>query len=194
MSSHHAAGRSVYAAAAAQVGNTAFTIRHSSGFMQVALPARRCDELGLSAQCGADHGDLAQCVTVDAAEGIGTGISAADRATTARLLAAPASTREQFTRPGHLVPLRARPDLSPWDFGMAEAAVHLVSATGAPPAAVLADIVDPVDPRQMAHGQSLRTFAHTQGLPMIGLDDLAVCAPLVPTVDLEVRTETEPAG
>jgi 3,4-dihydroxy-2-butanone 4-phosphate synthase len=49
-----------------------------------------------------------QAVTCDAAEGVATGISAADRALTARLLADPAATPDHFTRPGHLVPMRVR--------------------------------------------------------------------------------------
>ena len=53
------------------------------------------------------HG-TAYTVTVDAREGIGTGISAADRATTMRLLADPTPTADDFTRPGHVVPLRAK--------------------------------------------------------------------------------------
>jgi 3,4-dihydroxy 2-butanone 4-phosphate synthase/GTP cyclohydrolase II len=87
-------------------------VRHTSGFVSVAIPAVRSAHLGLPAMftVEASFPDRrpVQAITCDAAEGVATGISAADRALTARLLADPASTPEHFTRPGHLVPMRVR--------------------------------------------------------------------------------------
>src|SRR5262245_15920097 len=69
-------GELVFAAAQSTAALVAFAVRHGSGFLQVALPGPRCDQLGLIPQCGADRAGLQQCVTVDAKAAIGTGISA----------------------------------------------------------------------------------------------------------------------
>ncbi|PBC36801.1 3,4-dihydroxy-2-butanone 4-phosphate synthase [Rhodococcus sp. ACS1] len=156
---------------------TAFAIAHTSGFLQVALPSTRCDELDLVPQRGADRPGLRHCVTVDAAEGIGTGISAADRATTARLLASSNATAAAFTRPGHVVPLRAEMGLPRRQHGFAEAAVDLISTARLTPAAMLATVVGLIDATSMAAGEDVRTFAAQHNLPCIGLSDLAVDAP-----------------
>ncbi len=98
----------------------AFLVRYSSGYLEVALPNTECVRLGLSSMSGvavAAQNGTGYTVTVDAASGIGTGISAGDRATTMRRLADPASTAASFTRPGHVQPRvtgaggsRSRPD------------------------------------------------------------------------------------
>lgn len=122
-----AAGRPVIISAAGQTAlvlgaatitaaSVADLIRHSSGFVQVALTRRRCDTLLIPAAATINpgaSGAAGQCVAVDAARGITTGISAADRAHTIRLLCDPATTPDDLTRPGHVVPVRADlPD--PW--------------------------------------------------------------------------------
>ncbi|MGW5151791.1 3,4-dihydroxy-2-butanone-4-phosphate synthase [Rhodococcus koreensis] len=166
---------------------TAFAIAHTSGFLQVALPATRCDELDLVPQRGADRPGLRHCVTVDAVEGIGTGISAADRATTARLLASPTSTAAAFTRPGHVVPLRADMGLPRRQHGFAEAAVDLVSTARLVPAAMLATVVGLTDATSMATGEDVRTFAAQHNLPCIGLPDLTVDVPPLVSFQLPVQ-------
>src|SRR5215470_4360261 len=104
------------AAELAEASNFARLVRHTSGFVTVAMPAARCTSLGLPGTAGGaaffTETRPIQAVTCDAAEGVTTGISAADRSFTARLLADPASTRDDFRRPGHLVPLRVRPGLT----------------------------------------------------------------------------------
>ncbi|MBF6148397.1 3,4-dihydroxy-2-butanone-4-phosphate synthase [Nocardia nova] len=163
-------GEIVFPAECADEHTTAFAVRHTSGFLQVALPADRCTALGLTAQCGADDPTAGQCVTVDAAERVGTGISAADRATTAAALAATESTTESFTRPGHLVPVRV--DTNRGVSGFAEAALQLVTAAGRRPAALFATLVGIADPTGLAAGQDLTTFADRHHLPLVGLNDL----------------------
>lgn len=84
-------------------------ITRTSGFVQIALPGDRCDELLLpeAAPTIRDRyrNGYGQCVSVDAASGVTTGISAADRAHTARLLCAPTTTPTDLSRPGHVVPV-----------------------------------------------------------------------------------------
>ncbi|MGV9945752.1 3,4-dihydroxy-2-butanone-4-phosphate synthase [Rhodococcus aetherivorans] len=170
-------GEVVYAAARATTELTAFTVRHTSGFLQVALDAVRCRELGLVAQLGADTGEVFQCVTVDAKDGVGTGISAADRAVTARLLASVDSTAEMFTRPGHVVPLRAQMHLPARRYGVAESAVRLVVEAGFPAAAVMGTVEGLTDPTVVASGTELVEFADAHTLPVVGVSDLAVARP-----------------
>ncbi|PBC35709.1 3,4-dihydroxy-2-butanone 4-phosphate synthase [Rhodococcus sp. ACS1] len=164
-------GEIVFPAVRVSTADVAFAIRHSSGFLQVALPSDHCDALLLPAQQGAAPG-AEQCVTVDAATGITTGISAADRARTIRLLASPDASPASFSRPGHVVPLRTDAALPTSDFGHPEAAVHLVAAAGFPPAAVLTTVVGTTHPTDVASGSELHEFARTHQLPVVGLRDL----------------------
>ncbi|KXF53120.1 hypothetical protein AXA44_08530 [Rhodococcus sp. SC4] len=183
-------GEIVFPARWISTTDAAFAIRHSSGFLQVALPSDRCDALSLPAQQGAAPG-AEQCVTVDAAFGISTGISAADRATTIRLLAASDATPDSFHRPGHVVPLRTDTARPIADFGGPEAAVHLVAAAGHPPAAVLTTIVGTKNLTGVASGNELHEFARTHQLPLVGLRDLDPGIP--PQSCLQVSVDT-PSG
>ncbi len=89
----------------------AWTVAHSSGFVCAPVSAEIADALDLPPMVAhnEDPRGTAYTVTVDAASGITTGISAHDRARTLRVLADPASVRSDLHRPGHVVPLRARP-------------------------------------------------------------------------------------
>ncbi|MFD6058156.1 3,4-dihydroxy-2-butanone-4-phosphate synthase [Rhodococcus wratislaviensis] len=167
--------------------DAAFAIRHSSGFLQVALPSDRCDALLLPAQQGAAPG-AEQCITVDAATGITTGISAADRARTIRLLASSDASPASFSRPGHVVPLRTDVALPMSEFGHPEAAVHLVAAAGFPPAAVLTTIVGTTHPTDVASGDDLHEFARTHQLPIVGLRDLVSGKTPLPGLHVSVDT------
>jgi len=91
----------------------AFVVRYSTGFVQVALHERDCDRLDIPEAVPSSRTPTApacgQCVAVDAADGITTGISGADRARTARVLADPRTGVDDLCRPGHLVPVRVNP-------------------------------------------------------------------------------------
>src|SRR5881394_3759208 len=88
----------------------AFMVRYTSGYICVALTEADADRLDLPPMyhTNQDRRGTAYAVTVDAREGITTGISASDRAHTIRLLSDPAASAADFSRPGHVVPLRAR--------------------------------------------------------------------------------------
>ncbi|HVW40633.1 MAG TPA: 3,4-dihydroxy-2-butanone-4-phosphate synthase [Amycolatopsis sp.] len=165
-----ARGEVVFAAAHATRELMAFAVRHGSGFIQVALPESRCDELRLPPMttAAASGGEPCLGVTVDAAEGISTGISAADRARTARLLADPGTRPDDLCRPGHTVPIRARPGGA----GLADAALELAVAAGETAAVVLSSVVGVVDPTQLAAGAELADFARCHGLPLAGADEV----------------------
>ncbi|WP_174187271.1 3,4-dihydroxy-2-butanone-4-phosphate synthase [Nocardia barduliensis] len=159
-------------AGTATTEQAALLIRYSTGFVQVALHERDCDRLllpeatpsvrDIGAAC---HG---QCVTVDAGLGITTGISGADRARTARVLADPASKSCDLTRPGHLVPVRVNPyairgRLSP-------AAVALALTDAARPeysGALFADLEGIGDPTDLADAGDAELIAARHGLTLV---------------------------
>ncbi|WP_454855951.1 GTP cyclohydrolase II RibA [Promicromonospora soli] len=122
----------VLAASTATAEWVAWTVRHSSGYLCAPMPAHRADalELPLMVERGEDPRGTAYTVSVDAAAGVTTGISAADRARTLRVLGDPASGARDLIRPGHVLPLRARPGGVLERAGHTEAAVDLVRLAG----------------------------------------------------------------
>src|SRR3954468_3202425 len=117
----------------------AFMVRYTSGYICVPLTEEDCDRLELPPMyhTNQDKRGTAYTVSVDAREGVTTGISAHDRATTMRQLAADEATAADFTRPGHVVPLRAKAGGVLRRPGHTEAAVDLCRLAGLRPAGVL---------------------------------------------------------
>ncbi|NHC45976.1 bifunctional 3,4-dihydroxy-2-butanone-4-phosphate synthase/GTP cyclohydrolase II [Motilibacter aurantiacus] len=167
-------GDIIFAAEKATPELVAFMVRHSSGYVCVPLPEEECDRLGLPPMTAVneDRRQTAYTVTVDAKEGGGTGISATDRARTIRLLADPASTPGSFTRPGHIVPLRARPGGVLRRAGHTEAAIDLAELAGLRPAGVLAEVVSEEHPGDMARLPELRRFCDEHGLALVSIASL----------------------
>lgn len=131
----------VLAAELASPQSMAFLVRHTSGFVCVAMPTTDLVRLDLPPMRGVREttGRPDFAVSVDAATGVSTGISAADRARTVRLLADPKSSAGDLTRPGHVIPIRTGSDVdSPT---MADSVVHLCRLAGMAPAAALSEIV-----------------------------------------------------
>jgi 3,4-dihydroxy 2-butanone 4-phosphate synthase/GTP cyclohydrolase II len=169
----------VSAADRAATDSVGFLIRHGSGFVSVALTAPACERLWLPPMTpfGRSGPAGAQRVAVDAARGVSTGISAADRAHTARLLADPDSGPDDFTRPGHVIPLLARGDR----WGSTEAAVALVASAGRPPAAVACAVVSARHPGEMADADELEAFASAHDLELTTSAEVAGCVWVGPT-------------
>ncbi|MFT4200698.1 bifunctional 3,4-dihydroxy-2-butanone-4-phosphate synthase/GTP cyclohydrolase II [Gordonia sp. (in: high G+C Gram-positive bacteria)] len=167
-------GDLIFAAEMATPELVAFMVRYTSGYLCVPLTGEDCDRLGLPPMhtTNQDKHGTAYTVTVDAREGIGTGISAADRATTMRLLADPDSKAVDFTRPGHVVPLRAKEGGVLRRPGHTEAAVDLATLAGLQPAGVICEIVSQKDEGSMAQTDELRVFADDHGLSLISIADL----------------------
>jgi 3,4-dihydroxy 2-butanone 4-phosphate synthase/GTP cyclohydrolase II len=109
-------------------------------------------------------------VSVDAAKGITTGISAADRAKTIKLLAAKKSTPRDLVQPGHVFPLQAKPGGVLQRAGHTEAAVDLVRLTGLDPSAVICEILN--DNGRMARLTDLQKFRRQHGLKICTILDL----------------------
>ena len=125
-------GDLIFAAEKATPELMAFMVRYTSGYVCVALTEAEADRLDLPPMyhTNQDQRGTAYSVTVDAAEGITTGISAADRSHTVRLLADPASQASDFRRPGHVVPLRAKQGGVLRRPGHTEASVDLARLAG----------------------------------------------------------------
>jgi 3,4-dihydroxy 2-butanone 4-phosphate synthase/GTP cyclohydrolase II len=165
-------GDIIFAASKATPGLMAFTIRHSSGVICVPMPADMLDrlEIPLMTPHNKDRLRTAYTVSVDARDGVTTGISAADRAHTARVLADSATEPWEVTRPGHVFPLRYREGGVLVRRGHTEAAVDLAKLAGLTPAGVLVEVVN--DDGSMKRGAELREFADEHGLAMISIEDL----------------------
>jgi len=150
----------------------AFMVRHTSGFICAPLEDADADRLELPPMfhTNQDARGTAYTVTVDARAGVSTGISAADRAHTIRLLADPATHSTDLSRPGHVVPLRARPGGVLRRTGHTEAAVDLARLAGLRPAGVLCEIVN--DDGTMARLADLVPFAREHGLTLVSIADL----------------------
>ncbi|MCW2796313.1 bifunctional 3,4-dihydroxy-2-butanone-4-phosphate synthase/GTP cyclohydrolase II [Nocardioides sp.] len=165
-------GDIIFAASKATPELMAFTIRHSSGVICVPMPADMLDrlEIPLMTPHNKDKLRTAYTISVDARDGVSTGISAADRAHTARVLADSATEPWEITRPGHVFPLRDREGGVLVRRGHTEAAVDLATMAGLTPAGVLVEVVN--DDGTMKRGPELREFADEHGLAMISIDDL----------------------
>ncbi len=118
-------------------------VRYTSGYICAPMPAQRAELLGLPIQWPANQDQLRTCYTVscDAAQGVTTGISAADRRTTLRALANPQASSEDLVRPGHILPLRARSGGVFTRAGHTEAAVDLMNLAKLEPVAAIGEMV-----------------------------------------------------
>ncbi len=165
-------GDIIFAAAKATPELMAFTIRYSSGVVCVPMPAEMLDrlEIPLMTPHNKDKLRTAYTISVDARDGVTTGISAKDRSHTVRVLADSATEPWEITRPGHVFPLRYRDGGVLVRRGHTEAAVDLATLAGLTPAGVLVEIVN--DDGTMKRGQELRDFADEHGLAMISIEDL----------------------
>jgi len=149
-----------------------FMIRHTSGVLCVPMDGPDLDRLGLPpmTHVNEDAKGTAYSVSVDARFGVDTGISAADRSQTIKILCDPASQPHDLTRPGHVFPLRAMPGGVLRRPGHTEAAVDLARMAGLAPSGVIAEVVN--DDGSMMRAPALREFANEHGLKMISIADL----------------------
>lgn len=163
----------VIAAGTATPEWVAWVVRHSSGYLCAPMPAARADALHLPLMVprSEDPRRTAYTVTVDAAHGVTTGISAADRARTLRVLADPAAGPDEVIRPGHVLPLRAVPGGVLHRGGHTEAAVDLCRLAGLDPVAGIAELVH--DDGTMLRLTDAAALAVQEGLVLLTITDLA---------------------
>ncbi|BCW35791.1 hypothetical protein StoSoilA2_18470 [Arthrobacter sp. StoSoilA2] len=184
-------GDIIFAAEHATPALMGWTIRYSSGVICVPLEAERADALALPPMVAVneDAKGTAYTVSCDAAIGVSTGISATDRALTARILADPQSTPAAITRPGHIFPLRAVKGGVRERPGHTEAAVDLCRLAGLAPVGVIAELVH--DDGEMMRLDSLRDFAAEHGCPLISIEDLVAYVDAVESQTAHVSVADE---
>jgi 3,4-dihydroxy 2-butanone 4-phosphate synthase/GTP cyclohydrolase II len=165
-------GDLVAAASKATPALLAFMIRYTSGVICVPMEGAELDRLKLPPMTAVneDRKRTAYSVSVDARDGVSTGISAADRAHTVRVLVDSATEPFELTRPGHVFPLRAVEGGVLRRTGHTEAAVDLARLAGLTPAGVLAEVVN--DDGTMTRLPGLREFADEHGLTLVSIADL----------------------
>jgi 3,4-dihydroxy 2-butanone 4-phosphate synthase / GTP cyclohydrolase II len=165
-------GDIIFAASKATPELLTFMIRYTSGVICVPMPGEMLDRLQLPLMTtqNAERMRTAYTISVDARDGVTTGISAADRARTIRTLADSATEPYEIVRPGHVFPLRYAPGGVLRRRGHTEAAVDLARLAGLTPAGVLAEIVN--DDGTMARLPELRKFADDHGLALISIEQL----------------------
>ena len=165
-------GDIIFAASKATPELLTFMIRYTSGVICVPMPGEMLDRLQLPLMTtqNAERMRTAYTISVDARDGVTTGISAADRARTIRTLADSATEPYEIVRPGHVFPLRYAPGGVLRRRGHTEAAVDLARLAGLTPAGVLAEIVN--DDGTMARLPELRKFADDHDLALISIEQL----------------------
>ncbi|QTJ70558.1 3,4-dihydroxy-2-butanone-4-phosphate synthase (plasmid) [Rhodococcus sp. ZPP] len=164
----------VMAAQHADTNSIAFFVDHTSGYICAPMSGERADALDLPLMVYDNQEPMSTAftITTDAAHGITTGISAADRATTLRTLASNTSRPDDLVRPGHVLPLRAHTAGVLGRPGHTEAGIDLCIAAGLSPVAVICELVTP-DCREMLRGADAITFARTHQMPVVSIADIA---------------------
>jgi 3,4-dihydroxy 2-butanone 4-phosphate synthase / GTP cyclohydrolase II len=149
-----------------------FMATHGRGLVCLALTAERCDylHLPLMSPHNTSNFGTAFCESIDAREGVTTGISAADRTRTILAAVDPATRPADLARPGHVFPLRAREGGVLVRAGQTEASVDLARLAGLVPAAVICEIMNPDG--TMARTPQLEDFCRQHGLKMISVAEL----------------------
>lgn len=151
-----------------------FMARYARGLICLAMTAEKCNRLNLPLMVPNPENSTAHrtnfTVSIDAKEGITTGISAGDRARTIRVAAKPTSTAKDLVRPGHLFPLMAQLGGVLSRAGHTEAASDLARLAGWTPMATLVEIMNPDG--SMARAPELHEFAEKHGLKIGTIADL----------------------
>jgi 3,4-dihydroxy 2-butanone 4-phosphate synthase/GTP cyclohydrolase II len=165
-------GDAIMAAQFASPEWISWMVKHTSGFICAPMAESLANrlELPLMTNNNQDRYRTQYTVSVDAAAGVTTGISAADRATTLRILAAPDSKPEHLIRPGHVIPLRAHPDGVFGRQGHTEATVDLLKLAGLVPVGVIAEMVS--ENGEMMRLPELLTVGEKEKLPVISIEQI----------------------
>ena len=150
----------------------AWIVRNTSGYLCAPMTEQMANHLELPLMTTANQDFLRTqyTVSVDAASGVTTGISAADRARTLRVLADPTSTPESLVRPGHVLPLRAHQGGVLARQGHTEATVDLLKLAGLTPVGVIAEMVSADG--TMTRLPELKEIGKREGLPVITIEQI----------------------
>ena len=190
-------GDLIMAASKARAADVNFMARYGRGLICLTLTGERCEQLRLPLMVSETERLRGTnfTVSIEAAEGITTGISAHDRAHTIRAAVAPDAKPEDLQQPGHVFPLRAQPGGVLTRAGHTEAGCDLARLAGLEPAAMIVEILN--EDGSMARRDDLQRFAHRHGLKIGTIADLisyrlAKEETVEAIADLEVETEFGP--
>jgi 3,4-dihydroxy 2-butanone 4-phosphate synthase/GTP cyclohydrolase II len=149
-----------------------FMAKHGRGLICLALTPERCDEMGLDLMAAKNESpfDTAFTVSIEARQGVTTGISAADRAHTIQVAIDPESSPRDVVQPGHVFPLKAKPGGVLERTGQTEAAVDLARLAGLNPSGVICEVMN--DDGSMARVKDLVPYCERHGLKLVTIADL----------------------
>lgn len=170
----------IVAAEKLTVETMALMIRECSGIVCLCLPHEKVRALDLppmAADNGSRYG-TPFTVSIEAREGVTTGVSALDRVTTIRAAIASSAQPQDLVRPGHVFPLRANPAGVLGRKGHTEGSVDLAILAGLQPAAVLCELMN--EDGTMMRGEAIEAFARARGFPILTIAEM-----------IEWRTRTE---
>lgn len=166
-------GNLVLAAQHATAEAITFMTVKARGQIMLVMSEERCDQLGLESLVRSASDTRYQdafAMPVDASAGITSGISAEDKARTIAVATSPAASPRDLVRPGHVLPVRARPGGVLQRAGRTEASLDLVTLAGCEAAAVAGDVID--DDGSPMHGTALRRWCETHEIPVVALADV----------------------
>lgn len=165
-------GDMVFSAETMTVEQMALTIRHGSGIVCLCLTDERRQQLDLPMMVENNSSQFKTgfTVTIEAAHGVTTGVSAADRITTIRAAVADGAVPADLNRPGHVFPLRAQNGGVLTRRGHTEASVDLATLAGLKPYGVLCELTN--DDGSMARAPEVIVFAKQHDMPVVTIDDL----------------------
>lgn len=163
----------IYAAEMLTEAQMALLIRECSGIVCLCLTDAKAGELGLPPMVEANSSryGTAFTVSIEAASGVTTGVSAHDRVRTVRAAVADGAQPSDLSRPGHVFPLRARPGGVLERPGHTEATVDLARLAGLKPCGVLCELMNPDG--TMARGEQIDAFSRQHGMPVVSVSELA---------------------
>lgn len=165
-------GDIIWAAQTITTQQMALTIRHGSGIVCLCMPQSYCDKLALPMMVAnnTSKNQTAFTITIEAAKGVTTGVSAADRVTTVKAAVADNAKPSDLNHPGHVFPLVAKENGVLSRRGHTEASVDLVTLAGFKPAAVICELTN--DDGTMARAPQVVEFAKKHQLPVVTIDDI----------------------
>lgn len=167
-------GDMIFAAETMTVEQMALTIRHGSGIVCLCITEQRRKQLDLPmmVEHNSSHYQTAFTVTIEGAEGVTTGVSAADRITTVKAAIKDDARPSDLNRPGHVFPLRAQDGGVLTRRGHTEATIDLVTLAGFKPAGVLCELTN--DDGTMARAPQVIAFAKEHDMAVVTIEDLVL--------------------
>lgn len=165
-------GDMIFAAENMTIKQMSLAIRYGSGIVCLCLTEERRQQLALPmmVERNSNRYQTAFTVTIEAAEGVSTGVSATDRLTTIRTAIKDNAKPTDLNRPGHVFPVRALPGGVLVREGHTEAAVDLITLVGLKPVGVLCEVTN--DDGTMAHAPEIVAFARHHSMPVLTIEDL----------------------